>query len=261
MRYFFHIAYQGELYNGWQKHPQMITIQDEIESSLSKIFKKPLEIVGCGRTDTGVHASQFFFHIDLEESWDFDLVFRLNKTLSSSIQVFGYYPVNSNAHARFDARSRTYEYFIHRTKDPYLKGLSSFYDFNKLNFEIMEKAMKILLHYQDFRAFCKSPNKYEHTLCFLKEANLFQSEDEKRIGFQFTSNRFLSGMIRILVQKILDIGTHQWSLEEFEYHLKEKITPELIKPAHSEGLYLSKVSYPFLDLSNASQWNKLIKFW
>lgn len=258
MRYFFHLAYKGTRFSGWQKHPNIPTIQETLESTLFKVLKEPIEIVGCGRTDAGVHASQFFFHCDIEQSWDFDALFRINKSLPNDISLFGYYPMSGQAHARFDARLRTYQYYIHTIKDPYLSSLSSFYEIKNMDYDSMYKATQLLLHYQDYAAFCKSPNKYEHTRCYIKESKMDISSDERRIRFQISSNRFLSGMIRILVGKFLDIGNGLLSLDQFESHLESLITPETIRPAHPEGLYLCKVTYPYLDLPNTSPFAKIL---
>ncbi len=252
MRYFFHTAYQGGQYRGWQKHEGILTIQETLEHTFYRILKSPIAITGCGRTDTGVHASQFFFHIDLSIDWTDELLFRLNKTLPTDIAIFGYYPVSEKAHARFDAYSRTYNYFIHLNKDPFMKGLSACYELADLNFEEMKKCMAILIKYQDFAAYCKSPNKYEHTLCFIKESKLYINSTRNRIRFEISSNRFLSGMIRILVSKIIDVGRGRWTLTQFEDHLISKITPPIIKPAHPEGLYLSKISYPYMNIPTQS---------
>lgn len=260
MRYFFHLSYKGTRYSGWQKHPEVLSIQETLEKTFSKVLKENIEIIGCGRTDSGVHAGQFFFHSDIIQDWDFDALFRINKTLPRDIALFGFYPVENTAHARFDAFSRTYQFYIHTYKDPFLSSLSSYYELKNLDYPEMVKATKILLRYQDYAAYCKGPNKHENTLCFIHEAEMKVSSDEKRIQFQISSNRFLSGMIRILVKKILDIGLGKWSLEQFEYHLAQKITPTIIKPAYPEGLYLTRVQYPYLDLPPESKLLELIQF-
>ena len=248
MRFFFQISYKGGRYHGWQKHPGVISVQEIIESALSLILKVGVEIVGCGRTDAGVHASQFYFHCDLEQNWDFDLGFRINKTLPNDISLLSYFPVSNTAHARFDADQRTYQYYIHTYKDPFLTGLSAYYEVKNLNYLVIDQAMLLLLKYNDYAAYCKSPKNYEHTRCYISKSQCLVSADEKKILIEISSNRFLAGMIRILVNKFLDLGTGQWSLDEFEYHLSSCITPALIKPAYPEGLYLTKVNYPFLNI-------------
>ncbi|MDF2432121.1 MAG: tRNA pseudouridine38-40 synthase, partial [Mucilaginibacter sp.] len=119
MRYFFHIGYHGSAYSGWQKHAGILSVQDVLETRLSKLLKTTVNIVGCGRTDAGVHASQFFFHADIEREWNSDLFFRLNKILPDDIAIFDIIPMQGAVHARFDAVQRTYDYFIHTYKDPF----------------------------------------------------------------------------------------------------------------------------------------------
>lgn len=248
MRYFFHIGFNGFNYRGWQKLPNIVSVQGVIENSLSQILKTPVNIVGCGRTDAQVNASQFIFHLDVEKEWDYDLLYRLNKTLPHDIAVFDIIPMKGLPHARFDAVQRTYDYFLHTYKDPFLSYTSSFYQSPGLNLEKMKVATSILPNYNDFRAYCKSPDKYDHTICNVTSAMLYTDKSGDKIRFSISSNRFLSGMIRIIIGKLLEIGTGTLSVEEFEHHLKSRETPQDIIPADPWGLYLSKITYPYLDL-------------
>ncbi|MHB1179704.1 MAG: tRNA pseudouridine synthase A [Daejeonella sp.] len=248
MRYFVHIGYKGTRYAGWQYQPEQLSVQQVLESSLSKILKIPVTIFGCGRTDAGVHASQFFFHVDIGDKWDFDLFFRWNRILPDDIAVFDIMPMPGLPHARFDAIQRTYDYFIHTCKDPFLGESSSFYPRDNLDLVEMKKAVALLPEYKDFRAFCKSPDKNVHTICHVSSASLFINEAGNRIRFRISSNRFLGRMIRILARKLIEIGDGALSVEQFESHLISKKTPSLILPAPPQGLYLSKVTYPYLDL-------------
>lgn len=249
MRYFVHIAYNGLQYAGWQRQPGIMNVQGVIEHALSQIFKTPVAINGCGRTDAQVHASQFFFHMDLEKEWDFDLVFRLNKALPKNIAVFDIFPMEGTPHARFDAVQRSYDYFMHTYKDPFLSGLSSFYLLKDLNFEAMKAAVALLPKYKDYRAFCTSPDKYEHTLCFVRSAKLLVDDSGDKLRFQISANRFLGKMIRIIMGQLIKVGKGISSVDEFESYLISRQTPALITPAHPEGLYLSRVIYPYLDLA------------
>lgn len=249
MRYFVHIGYNGLQYNGWQKQAGVLNIQGVIENALSQIFKMTIFINGCGRTDAQVHASQFFFHFDLEQEWDFDLIFRLNKLLPMNIAVYDVIPMEGLPHARFDAVQRSYDYFLHTYKDPFLNGLSSYYLLKDLKLDQMKQAVSLLPEYKDYRAFCTSPDKYEHTLCYVRSASLMVDDKEEKLRFQISSNRFLGKMIRIIMGQVLKIGKGLLSVEEFESHLISKETPALITPAHPQGLYLSKVTYPYLDLA------------
>ncbi|MCY1514224.1 tRNA pseudouridine synthase A [compost metagenome] len=248
MRYFFHIAYNGSHYNGWQKHPKAHSVQEVIEKKLSEVFKLPLTINGCGRTDAKVHASQYFFHVDIEPSWDFDLVFRLNKLLPHNIAVFEVIPVAEKAHARFDAVQREYSYYLHTYKDAFLSQLSSFYLLPHLNINEMARAAALLPNYTDYRAFCTSPDKYDHTLCYVKQASIAISPDEKQLRFHITANRFLTRMIRIIMAKLLLIGQGLMSVDEFEDLLRTCQIPSTLEAAHPTGLYLSKISYPYLNI-------------
>ena len=248
MRYFVHIGYHGTRYSGWQKHPGVVNVQEVLETCLSKILKLPVTINGCGRTDAHVHASQFFFHFDMEQEWDFDLFFRLNKLLPDDIAVFDIIPMQGLPHARFDAVQRSYEYFIHNYKDPFLSGFSSFYPEKNLDLDKMRAAANLLPQYDDYRAFCKMPDRIDHTICHVSAAKLFTDISGDRLRFHISANRFLSKMVRIITGRLLEIGNGTMSVDEFEHHLSEKITPKIITPAHPQGLYLSKVTYPYLDL-------------
>lgn len=248
MRYFVHIAYNGLQYSGWQRQPDLMSVQGMIEQTMSHIFKTTVAINGCGRTDSQVHASQFFFHVDLEQEWDFDLIFRLNKALPKNIAVFDIIPMEGRPHARFDAVQRSYDYFLHTYKDPFLSGLSSFYQLKDMNFDAMKTAVALLPNYTDYHAFCTSPNKYEHTLCYVRSANLLVDDSGDKLRFQISANRFLGKMIRIIMGQLIKIGKGTSSVDEFESYLISKETPRLITPAHPEGLYLSRVIYPYLDL-------------
>lgn len=243
-----HIGYNGQKYNGWQKQPGVPNVQGVIEQTLSEALKRNTEIIGCGRTDAHVHASQFFFHMDIEEEWKYDLVFRLNKLLPHGIAVFDIIPVEAHRHARFDAVLRSYDYFLHTYKNPFLNGISSYYLLPGLDIEKMQQAAAILPRYKDYKAFCTSPDKYEHTICNVMSARLLADPKGEKLRFQISSNRFLSKMIRIIMGQLLKIGKGVLSIDEFENYLYTNTTPRLITPAHPEGLYLSKVSYPYLNL-------------
>lgn len=257
MRYFFHIGYSGFNYQGWQRNPQSKGVQEVIETLLSQVLKSKLTILGCGRTDSKVHAAQFFFHVDIDEKWDYDLIFRLNKNLPPDISVFDIIPVEHNQHARFDAISRTYNYFIHTNKDPFLARMSSLYPPMRLNFDDMKKAVRLLKKYNDYKPFCKGIST-RTTICKVSAADLYTSEDSDGIRFEITSNRFLNGMIRIIVQKLLQIGQGQMSTDEFENHFITRENPADIKGAYPQGLYLSQVKYPFLEMPAKSELFKLM---
>jgi tRNA pseudouridine38-40 synthase len=259
LRYFFHIAYHGARYNGWQKHSGAVTVQDVLETALSKILKQQVAINGCGRTDALVHASQYFFHTDIEHDRDFDLLFRLNKVLPDDIAVFDIIEMQGLPHARFDAIQRTYDYFIHTYKDPFLGRYSSLYDVRSLDFDKMKAGVALLPLYNDYRGLCKAPDRIEHTLCYVSSANIFMNGSGGRLRFQISANRFLSKMVRIIVGRLLEIGGGNMSIDEFEHCLISKQTPKSIIPAHPQGLYLSKVTYPYLDIQPGTTFTSLLQ--
>lgn len=261
-RYFFHIAYNGTHYRGWQRQPNVRSIQEVIETQLAAVLKLPsITIIGCGRTDAGVHASQFFFHTDLSVPIQENLRFVLNKTLPPAIAIFDIIACAPNLHARFSAQERTYDYFIHTEKDPFIDQTSSLYIDQNLDLVAMKKAVDLLPQYEDYAGFCKQPDLHNTTICKVSKATLFQSKDKKKLRFQLVANRFLRGQIRIIVQKLLEIGIGKFSLEAFEACLIKKERPELIRPAHPQGLFLSKICYPDLELPNKATFSLVSEAW
>lgn len=257
MRYFVHIGYHGTNYSGWQKHSGQANVQEVLESTLSKLLKTPIAVNGCGRTDAKVHASQYFFHMDVEQEWNFDLFFRLNKNLPPDIAVFDIIPMEGLPHARFDAIQRSYDYFIHTYKDPFMGNYSALYLESGWDLDKMKAAVALLPLYNDYRAYCKTPDRNDHTICNVSSAGLFVGKEGDRLRFQISSNRFLGKMIRIIMGKVIDIGRGKLSVDEFESHLISKRTPLTIIPAHPQGLYLSKITYPYLDLAPRSAFSLL----
>lgn len=258
MRYFFHIGYLGTHYSGWQRHPDGLSVQQVLEDSLTSIFKKPIYIIGCGRTDAQVHASQFYFHVDINTQWDFDLLFRLNNVLPDDIAVFDVTPVTPDAHARFDAIERSYDYFIHTYKDSFLNSFSSMYQVKEWDLVNMQRAANLLLNYTDYYAFCKMPGRNSNTLCNITSAILSTNTNGDRLRFRISANRFLGKMVRIITGKLIDIGTGKLTVDEFESHLTDPQKPWVIKPAYPQGLYLNKITYPYLDEAPRTDFTRLL---
>lgn len=212
------------------------------------MLKEPISAMGCGRTDAQVHASQYFFHIDVKNSWDYDLLFRVNKMLPDDIAVFEIIPMQDHQSARYDAIQRRYDYFIHTYKDPFLNKTSAWYPEKKLNIDSMKKAVSLLTKYNDYRAFCKSPNAYQHTICKVSSAILFTDSKGDRLRFQISSDRFLWRMVRLIVGKLIEVGKGTLSVDEFESYLITRETPKILDVAYPQGLFLSKVTYPYLEI-------------
>ncbi|WP_372755387.1 tRNA pseudouridine(38-40) synthase TruA [Labilibaculum sp.] len=257
MRYFFHIGYKGSNYRGWQRQKNVVSVQEVIEDKLSKLLKEKVVCIGCGRTDAGVHSSQYFFHINSNKIWTDRQLFILNKMLPSDISVYDVCEVKANNHAQHSATARTYNYFIHTHKNPFLSKISSFYDI-KPNVDMMSEAASLLLKYSDFRALCKSPDNHNNTLCDIFSIQFFTDASKENFRLQITANRFLRGMIRILVYELIEVGTGNKSVDEFEEMIKSKIPQQFLNIAYSQGLYLSQIQYPFLKTASYDDYCPLL---
>ena len=237
----------------------MRTVQEVLETALGKLLKTEVNINGCGRTDAHVHAAQFFFHAEIDSDLDDKFFFRLNKILPDDIAIFEIIPMQGLPHARFDAFQRTYDYFIHNYKDPFLSGFSSLYlNFNP-DLDKMKAAAALLPQYNDYRGFCKTPDRQDSTICTILSAGLFASTNGDKLRFTITANRFLSRMVRIIIGRLLEIGEGKMSVDEFEHYLINKETPKVIIPAYPQGLYLSKVTYPYMDLPTATAFTAMLQ--
>lgn len=244
MRYFSELAYRGTNYNGWQRQPNAPSVQQAIEEAMATILGAAIEVVGCGRTDTGVHASQYFMHFDWEGSLPKEFLRRLNKLLPADVAIRSIYEVAPDAHARFDAVRRSYEYHIVLDKNPFGEDTTwHFPFFDKLDLENVQSAAALLLQYKEFQPFCKS-NTDVHTM----ECTLFRSEwvfDEKarRLVFHISANRFLRGMVRLIVGMCLNVGLGKVSIDEVRQALEQQ---SLLKKSWSvppNGLFLTEVLY------------------
>jgi tRNA pseudouridine38-40 synthase len=242
MRYFFEIMYDGSNYNGWQNQTNALGVQQVVEESLSKLVRQNISIVGSGRTDTGVHCIQQFFHADIERKVDPDeLLMRLNSYLPKDIAIRSIRGVKPNAHARFDARERSYEYHITTRKNPLLAG-RSYYLFKKLNVDAMNESAVLLLGEHDFTSFSKVKTDVHHYRCTIKKAKWVRTGE--LLVFSITANRFLRGMVRAIVGTLLDVGTQKITKKEFQEIIRGKDRKKASMNVPAEGLYLTKVKYP-----------------
>jgi tRNA pseudouridine38-40 synthase len=248
-RYFLHLAYKGFNYRGWQQQPGGVrTVQATVERCLSKVLHEKISVMGCGRTDAQVHASQYVLHFDTSAVLPERFRFILNKTLPHDISVFDVIPVHHRAHARFDAKLRQYDYLFHTEKQAFISQLSALYDPQTFNLPAMREGAEALLKYRDFRAYCLKPDKHHSTICRLQYCRVFANEKGTRFRFQIAANRFLRGMVRIISHRLMELGRGRIDLAEFERPLRDGRPPRPLRSAHPEGLYLSKVRYPFLEL-------------
>ncbi len=246
MRYFLELSYFGNSYHGWQRQKTASSIQQFIEEALFTLLRKHTNCVGCGRTDTGVHASQYYAHIDIDEMPNFDLVRRLNSLLPNDIVVHQLLKVGNNAHAQHDAKNRQYDYFIHWEKDPFLSGFSSEYHGPVLDFRRMGEFVYYLEKQNDFRSLCKQPEIYNTTICEIRSLKLYTNEKKNRLRLQINSNRFLRSMMRLITAKMIQIGNGQLSLDDFKSVFEKQIHEQHMVPFYPDGLYLTSVEYEYL---------------
>ncbi|MDY0280689.1 MAG: tRNA pseudouridine synthase A [Salinivirgaceae bacterium] len=251
-RYFVHMAYHGYNYHGWQRQINATSVQQIMEESLTKLLRSKITCLGCGRTDAMVHASQYFFHFDFGPMLPSNLLFTLNKVLPDDIAVFDIIPMEGFPHAQYAAIERSYEYYIHTRKDPFLHKFSALYEEPSLDLTKMKQTVDILPKYSDYSQFCKSPDRNDDNFCNIATTKLFTNQKQDRVRFQITANRYIQGMIRVIVRRLIDIGRGKLSVDEFEAILEGAIKPKKIVVAYPQGLYLTKIKYPFLELPSGS---------
>jgi tRNA pseudouridine38-40 synthase len=246
-RYFIQLSYNGFSYNGWQIQDNTPhTVQQILQDKLSILLGKTTDVVGCGRTDTGVHAKDYYAHFDsdkenlqLQES---NLKYKLNKILPFEIAITSVYLVNDTASARFDAETRTYNYLIHQQKNPFLTH-SSYYFFGQLNVDAMNNAANYLLSVEDFTSFSKLNTQTKTNNCKVSKA-IWTSDKNDELMFTITANRFLHNMVRSIVGTLLEIGKGKMSLDQFKTIVANKNRNEAGMSVPAHALYLSEVIYP-----------------
>jgi len=245
MRFFARLSYKGTKYHGWQIQPNAISIQEELEKAFSTILQNKTAVTGAGRTDTGVHAENYIAHFNMDNSLfenDLDnLIYKLNAILPYDIAIHEINLVNENAHARFDAKSRTYQYFISKQKDAFNYELS-WLRFGRLNLELMNKACEILINYKDFTSFAKLHTDNKTNNCVIKTA--FWKEDDTNIIFEITADRFLRNMVRSIVGTMVSVGLERLSLNDFKNIIESKNRNNAGVSAPASGLFLKKIVYP-----------------
>ncbi len=242
MRYFFEISYHGKNYNGWQTQKNGVGVQTVVEEALTQLLRHPVAIVGSGRTDTGVHCEQQFFHSDIDRAFDAeDLVQRLNAYLPRDIAIKSVRPVKGDASARYDAIERSYRYEITRVKNPMLEGLA-WHFFKSLDIQTMNKAAALLVGEHDFECFSKVKTDVNHFICTVKKAE-WKTEGEKLI-FYISANRFLRGMVRAIVGTLLDVGAGKFTIEDFQHIIRSRDRRRAGANVPAHGLYLARVRYP-----------------
>lgn len=246
--YFLRIAYDGTDFRGWQRQPgELPTVQKAFEDLLSRVLRTPVVVGGCGRTDAGVHATQFYAFYRTETPFPDNFLFVVNKQLPAGIRLLELHPVNDKAQARYDATERTYDYFFHIYPDPFLERGSSFVQLPNIAPAAAQKILPLLLKYTEYRAFCKTPDRHNTTLVHFREATLFRNSAGNRFRLRFVANRFLRGMIRLLVNDLFLVMQGKLSVEQFEAMLQSGERVPHFRLAPPQGLFLTGVRYPYLE--------------
>ncbi len=243
MRYFFEIAFNGNPYHGWQIQENAITVQQVVQEKLQLIYKNEKPVVtGCGRTDAGVHAEQFFFHVDIPIIKNLDkYCFQMNNMLPIEIQLKKICLVKEDAHARFDALSRTYEYRFSTLKSPFNSGFVTYIS-EKVNVNSMNECCKMIKGKHDFTSFSKTHTDVNHFFCEIFDAEWVKKDEQ--IIFRVKANRFLRNMVRALVGTMVLVGKEKISLSDFEKIMISKDRTNAGPSAKAQGLFLTKISYP-----------------
>jgi tRNA pseudouridine38-40 synthase len=244
-RYFIRLAYNGTRYHGWQIQPNAVTVQEILTHAISLLLRREVEITGCGRTDTGVHASMFFAHFESEEILDaaacFKLSEKLNAFLSADISIATIFPVASDMHARFSAVSRSYEYRIARQKNPFLPEFSHYFS-GPLDVEKMNSAAQLIMEYRDFSCFSKAHTQTKTNNCLITEARW--EEEKEVLIFKISADRFLRNMVRAIVGTLIDVGLGKIDESDVRRIIQSGDRCMAGKSMPAAGLFLTKVEYP-----------------
>ena len=242
MRYFIELQYDGAAYFGWQRQPDTATVQGTIEAKLSMLRGMATEIVGAGRTDTGVNASFYTAHFDSDTTIDCaQLTYKLNKVLPPDIAILRIYEVEETKHARFDARQREYTYFLTPRKSPF-RRYSAWHYTADLDIEAMNAAAAILLEQEDFTSFAKLNSNNKTNICHITHA-MWVREEDGTLRFTIRADRFLRNMVRAIVGTLVDVGRGRYSVQEFEEIVLSRDLSRSSAGAPACGLFLSDVRY------------------
>jgi tRNA pseudouridine38-40 synthase len=247
MRFFLELSYLGKNYSGWQAQPNAPSVQAAIEKAIFTISRMPVEIVGCGRTDAGVHAKQYFAHFDFNQEFPKYFLERLNKILPQDIAIRRIIPVHDEMHARFDATHRAYQYHIEGRKNPFTQDTATFiYNFDQLNIAKMQEAAQLLLQYQDFAPFCKSDHDAKTLTCYLTRSEWIWDAENKKAVYHIAANRFLRGMVRLIVGMCLNIGAEKIAIDSLKEAMDKQLLLAQSTSAPPQGLFLTDIRYPYI---------------
>lgn len=242
MRYFITLSFDGTAYHGWQIQPHSVSVQEELQKALSTLLRMPVEVVGAGRTDTGVHARKMVSHFDINTELDCQqLVYKLNKLLPRDIAVQHVEQVSDDMHARFSAKSRTYHYYVHLGKNPFLRSYS-WQLYGNPDFELMNKAAVVLMEYMDFTSFSKVNTDTKTNDCTITEAH-WDRVGEGQWRFTITANRFLRNMVRAIVGTLMEVGRGRMTIEQLRQVIEAKDRCRAGDSVPGNALFLVDVKY------------------
>lgn len=244
MRYFIELAYNGKNYHGWQVQPHAISVQEVINKAISTILRQEINIVGAGRTDAGVHASQMFAHFDVESPLSDNFTYKLNAIVPDDVVIFNTTLVHNDAHARFDANSRSYEYKIWLGRNPFLLETSWQLYHQQLNIDLMNKAAAILYEYKDFECFSKVKTDVNTFNCTITNAEWIMKGNE--LTFHISANRFLRNMVRAIVGTLIDVGLEKITINDFKKIIESKNRSKAGVSVPAKGLFLTAVTYDYI---------------
>lgn len=252
MRYFIQLSYDGTGYHGWQVQPNGVSVQEVLQKALSTLLRQPTEVTGAGRTDAGVHASMMVAHFDWPSDHEGEgceempldctqLTYKLNRLLPPDVAVQAVRPVGPEMHARFSATRRTYHYYIHTRKDPFLRGYS--WQVNvPLDFALMNEAAQVLLEYSDFTSFSKTGTDVKTNICQLTEARWEQLKPGEW-RFTVSANRFLRNMVRAIVGTLVEVGRHRMTISQMRHAIEAKDRQRAGESVPGHALYLTNIEY------------------
>lgn len=252
MRYFIQLSYDGTGYHGWQVQPNGVSVQEVLQKALSTLLRQPTEVTGAGRTDAGVHASMMVAHFDWPAAHEGEggeetpldctqLTYKLNRLLPPDVAVQAVRPVGPEMHARFSATRRTYHYYIHTRKDPFLRGYS--WQVNvPLDFALMNEAAQVLLEYSDFTSFSKTDTDVKTNICQLTEARWEQLKPGEW-RFTVSANRFLRNMVRAIVGTLVEVGRHRMTISQMRHAIEAKDRQRAGESVPGHALYLTNIEY------------------
>jgi tRNA pseudouridine38-40 synthase len=254
MRYFIELSYNGTRFHGWQMQGNAYTVQAEINRALNILFRQYLPTYGCGRTDSGVHARQFFAQFDAPEPVEntADLVRRLNRILLPDISIYRIFEVADDANTRFDATARTYKYFICTYKNPFLLDFAYYCPY-PLSVRKMNAAAELLLQTTEFGAFKKAHAESKTDTCYLTHARWTTDYKNRMLTFTITSNRFLRNMVRAIVGTLLDVGSGKILKKDMLAVIESQDRAQAGASAPAAGLFLWEVKYPYITPARASK--------